>query len=115
MVLGRARAVPRRTPQLLGIPWGGDAPIRPDRRGGGRSRPRRAGPGGRGRGRADREDSDRTDVDGLAGGEPLGPDGAPPGDYLFLAFDPGEPFVEVASFSPADQVVNFYLASRPRS
>ena len=40
---------------------------------------------------------------------PLGPDGKPPRDYLFLAFDPGEPFVEVASFSPADQVVNFYL------
>src|SRR5215468_1306252 len=35
--------------------------------------------------------------------------GAPPRDYIFLAFDPGEPFVEVASFSPADQVVNFYL------
>ena len=40
---------------------------------------------------------------------PLGPDGKPPVDYLFLAFDPGEPFVEVASFSPADQAVNFYL------
>ncbi|TMQ03982.1 MAG: hypothetical protein E6J91_44960 [Deltaproteobacteria bacterium] len=40
---------------------------------------------------------------------PLGPDGKPPRDYLFLAFDPGEPFVEVASFSPADQAVNFYL------
>jgi hypothetical protein len=40
---------------------------------------------------------------------PLGPDGKPPADYLFLAFDPGEPFVEVASFSPADQAVNFYL------
>jgi hypothetical protein len=40
---------------------------------------------------------------------PLGPDGKPPRDYLFLAFDPGEPFVEVASFSPADMVVNFYL------
>jgi hypothetical protein len=40
---------------------------------------------------------------------PLGPDGKPPRDYLFLAFDPGEPFLEVASFSPADQVVNFYL------
>lgn len=51
---------------------------------------------------------------------PLGPDGKPPADYIFLAFDPGEPFVEVASFSPADQAVNFYLvlfdkqcASRP--
>jgi len=40
---------------------------------------------------------------------PLGPDGMPPRDYTFLAFDPGEPFVEVAAFSPADQVVNFYL------
>jgi hypothetical protein len=40
---------------------------------------------------------------------PLGPDGKPPADYLFLAYDPGEPFVEVASFSPADQAVNFYL------
>jgi hypothetical protein len=40
---------------------------------------------------------------------PLGPDGKPPRDYIFLAFDPGEPFAEVASFSPADQVVNFYL------
>ena len=35
--------------------------------------------------------------------------GKPPTDYLFLAFDPGEPFVEVASFSPSDQAVNFYL------
>ena len=40
---------------------------------------------------------------------PLGPDGTPPADYMFLAYDPGEPFVEVASFSPADQAVNFYL------
>jgi hypothetical protein len=40
---------------------------------------------------------------------PLGPDGKPPVDYMFLAFDPGEPFVEVASFSPADKAVNFYL------
>jgi hypothetical protein len=40
---------------------------------------------------------------------PLGPDGKPPADYIFLAFDPGEPFVEIASFSPADQAVNFYL------
>ena len=40
---------------------------------------------------------------------PLGVDGKPPADYIFLAFDPGESFVEVASFSPADQVVNFYL------
>jgi hypothetical protein len=40
---------------------------------------------------------------------PLGPDGKPPRDYMFLAFDPGEPFVEVASFSPSDQAVNFYI------
>jgi len=40
---------------------------------------------------------------------PLGPDGKPPVDYMFLAFDPGEPFVEVASFSPSDQAVNFYI------
>ncbi len=40
---------------------------------------------------------------------PLGADGKPPRDYMFLAFDPGEPFVEVASFSPADQAVNFYI------
>jgi hypothetical protein len=40
---------------------------------------------------------------------PLGPDGKPPVDYMFLAFDPGEPFLEVASFSPADQAVNFYI------
>ncbi len=40
---------------------------------------------------------------------PLGADGKPPRDYLFLAYDPGESFVEVASFSPADQAVNFYL------
>jgi hypothetical protein len=40
---------------------------------------------------------------------PLLPDGKPPPDYMFLAFDPGETFVEVASFSPADQAVNFYL------
>ena len=40
---------------------------------------------------------------------PLGADGKPPRDYMFMAFDPGETFLEVASFSPADQVVNFYL------
>ncbi len=40
---------------------------------------------------------------------PLDAAGKPPPDYMFLAFDPGEPFVEVASFSPADQAVNFYL------
>ncbi|MFT3693385.1 MAG: hypothetical protein QM831_09625 [Kofleriaceae bacterium] len=40
---------------------------------------------------------------------PLGPDGKPPRDYTFLAYDPGESFVEVASYAPADQAVNFYL------
>jgi hypothetical protein len=40
---------------------------------------------------------------------PLLPDGSLPPDYIFLAFDPGEPFVEVASFSPSDMAVNFYL------
>jgi len=40
---------------------------------------------------------------------PLGPDGKPPRDYTFLAYDPGEAFVEVAAFSPSDQAVNFYL------
>ncbi len=40
---------------------------------------------------------------------PLLPDGTLPPDYMFLAFDPGEPFVEVASYSPSDAAVNFYL------
>ena len=40
---------------------------------------------------------------------PLGPDGKPPRDYTFVAYDPGESFVEVASYSPADMAVNFYL------
>jgi hypothetical protein len=40
---------------------------------------------------------------------PLLPDGSLPPDYIFLAFDPGESFLEVASFSPSDQAVNFYL------
>ncbi len=40
---------------------------------------------------------------------PLRADGTPPPDYTFLAYDPGESFVEVASFSPADAAVNFYL------
>lgn len=40
---------------------------------------------------------------------PLNPDGTLPIDYTFLGFDPGEPFVEIASFHPADKVVNFYL------
>lgn len=40
---------------------------------------------------------------------PLRPDGTPPPDYLFVAYDPGELFLEVASYSPADAAVNFYL------
>lgn len=40
---------------------------------------------------------------------PFDPEGTPPADYTFLAYDPGESFVEVASFSPSDQAVNFYL------
>ncbi|HET9990386.1 MAG TPA: hypothetical protein VFQ65_17765, partial [Kofleriaceae bacterium] len=40
---------------------------------------------------------------------PLDPEGTPPRDYTFLAYDPGESFVEVASFSPSDSAVNFYL------
>ncbi len=40
---------------------------------------------------------------------PLGADGSVPRDYAFVAFDPGEPFLEVASYSPADMAVNFYL------
>ncbi|MGE5183918.1 MAG: hypothetical protein ACM31C_17730 [Acidobacteriota bacterium] len=40
---------------------------------------------------------------------PLNPDGSVPNDYIFLAYDPGESFVEVASYSPADMQVNFYL------
>src|SRR5215475_3476518 len=36
-------------------------------------------------------------------------DGAKPSGYVFLAYDPGEQFVEVASYSPADMAVNFYL------
>jgi mono/diheme cytochrome c family protein len=40
---------------------------------------------------------------------PLLPNGKPPLDYIFLAFDPGESFLEVASFSPSDMAVNFYL------
>jgi len=34
---------------------------------------------------------------------------APPIDYTFVAFDPGETFLEVAAFSPSDAAVNFYL------
>src|SRR6185312_16002313 len=40
---------------------------------------------------------------------PLGLGGAVPGDYTFLAYDPGEPFVEVAAYSPLDIGVDFYL------
>jgi hypothetical protein len=40
---------------------------------------------------------------------PLGADGTVPLDYIFVAFDPGESFLEVASYSPADKAVNFYL------
>ena len=40
---------------------------------------------------------------------PLDASGKPPADYMFLAFDPGEQFVEVASFSPSDAAVNFYV------
>lgn len=36
-------------------------------------------------------------------------DGSIPDDFVFLAFDPGEEFVEVASNSPSDQEVNFYI------
>jgi len=40
---------------------------------------------------------------------PLGSGGAIPPDYLFLAYDPGESFVEVAAYSPLDVGVDFYL------
>ena len=40
---------------------------------------------------------------------PLLADGTPPPDYIFLAYDPGESFVEVASYSPSGMGVNFYL------
>ncbi len=40
---------------------------------------------------------------------PLDASGFVPKDYVFLAYDPGESFVEVASYSPADMAVNFYL------
>jgi hypothetical protein len=36
-------------------------------------------------------------------------DGSKPSGYLFLAYDPGESFVEVASHDPTLDVVNFYL------
>jgi hypothetical protein len=40
---------------------------------------------------------------------PVGATGMPPTDYLFVAYDPGETFLEVASYSPSDAAVNFYL------
>ena len=40
---------------------------------------------------------------------PLGSGGAVPPDYTFLAYDPGEAFVEVAAYSPLDMGVDFYL------
>ncbi len=40
---------------------------------------------------------------------PLDATGKLPADYMFLAFDPGEQFLEVASYSPSDMAVNFYL------
>jgi len=40
---------------------------------------------------------------------PLLADGTPPPDFIFLAYDPGESFVEVAAYSPADMAVDFYL------
>ena len=36
-------------------------------------------------------------------------DGSKPSGYVFLAFDPGETFVEVASHDPTADAVNFYL------
>ncbi|HEY1817326.1 MAG TPA: hypothetical protein VGG74_33500 [Kofleriaceae bacterium] len=40
---------------------------------------------------------------------PLGSGGAVPPDYTFLAYDPGESFVEVAAYSPLDMGVDLYL------
>ncbi len=40
---------------------------------------------------------------------PLLAGGVLPADYMFLAYDPGESFVEVASYSPSGQGVNFYI------
>jgi hypothetical protein len=40
---------------------------------------------------------------------PLQDDGTPPSGFVFLAFDPGETFVEVASQDPVTTEVNFYL------
>jgi hypothetical protein len=36
-------------------------------------------------------------------------DGSKPSGYVFLAFDPGETFVEIASHDPTADAVNFYL------
>lgn len=36
-------------------------------------------------------------------------DGSKPKDFTILAFDPGEQFVEIASYDPAGAVVNFYV------
>ncbi|MCU1281768.1 MAG: hypothetical protein JWM53_5314 [bacterium] len=40
---------------------------------------------------------------------PPNPDGSLPADFIFLAFDPGETFVEVASQDPTSGEANFYL------
>jgi hypothetical protein len=40
---------------------------------------------------------------------PLNADGSVPTDYIFLAYDPGESFVEVAAYSPPDMAINLYL------
>jgi hypothetical protein len=40
---------------------------------------------------------------------PLLPNGQVPLDYAFLAYDPGESFVEVIAYSPPDQAINVYL------
>jgi hypothetical protein len=40
---------------------------------------------------------------------PPSADGVPPAEYTILAFDPGEQFVEVASYDPTAKTVNFYV------
>jgi hypothetical protein len=40
---------------------------------------------------------------------PLPPDGTKPSGYVFLAYDPGEQFVEVASHNPTGDDVNLYI------
>jgi hypothetical protein len=40
---------------------------------------------------------------------PLEADGTPPPDFAFLAYDPGESFVEFAGYSPRDMAIDFYL------